>query len=293
LDLYYSAADKVVFYSQNGHVTVDQDFYINGDYQDFAFVAAGINSDVNLYGSIYTGGHILVSAGRDFYMDSNIYAGSMDAAAGRDINTTNANYSEGGVGVENRMELRAKRSINITDSSQLRVLSDNADAVMSLIAQGGNINLNTSSLEASNIEMTAMNGNGLNGDINILNSNLTAGNVLKAQTLGPDGRINIGGGNLSAGNIMKLYAEGANGGVYFTGNTTLSAGEVHIAGRTVQVNSGVAVSVPGTGTFNVYADQDKRNFNTDAFGTFSREPSLKEFNDANRPAFNAPNVPSE
>ncbi|MEZ0389169.1 MAG: FecR domain-containing protein [Verrucomicrobium sp.] len=260
--------DKVVFYSQEGEVRLEGGFSVKGDHQDFAFVAAGLQSDVTLLGSVSTHGDVLVSAGRDFSLRNQIKAKTVDAAAGRDIEViSGGDAPPGKIIAKQSVELRAGRSIKIGDSTTLKLICANEDAVMKLLAKGGNIDIGTefagpyatNKLSAPNIDIEAVNGNNLPGNINIYWSDINASNVLRARTVGPDGWITIGNSTLTGTNALKLYAEGARGGVKFIGNTTLNGNEVHIAGRTVQVLPYSNVYI-NSGNANVYADPSGRLF---------------------------------
>lgn len=289
--------EKVVFYSQNGGITVRDDFKVKGSYQDFAFVAAGLTSDVNLLGRVSTEGNVLISAGQDIVIANRLSANAVDAAAGRDLKVM-----EGGrVKASENVFLHAGRSINIADSTTLKLICANEDAVIQMLAKGGNINIGTETAEyyvgqtqisGPIVEIEAVNGNGLPGDINIFNSNINASNILRARTVGPDGWINIGNSTLSGTNALLLYAEGANGGIRFKTDTTLNGNNVHIAGRTVKVDQAATVYI-NSGNANVYADSDKRLYRVNGTGDSahgnisvnSGSGTLNQQNFEARPAF--------
>lgn len=274
---YYGELDKVVFYSQYGDVNLGYGFKVKGAHQDFAFVAAGVQSDVNLIGSVSTDGNVLVSAGQDVLIMDKVKGKVVDIAAGRDINLEfDGESNSGKIKAKDGLELRARRSIKISDTSSLKMICANEDAVMKLLAQGGNIDIGTegggyyrAQLSGPNIDIEAVDGNGLPGHINIHNADITAANVLRARTVGPDGWITIGNSNLTAETALKLYAEGDRGGVRFVANSSLTGDEVHIAGRTVEITGGVTVDV-NSNSANVYADEGKRLFRVNGTGDVNR-----------------------
>lgn len=171
------------------------------------------------------------------------------------------------------ISVRAKGSITITDSAQLRYLSTRLPQELSLVAEQGNVNVGTQGGAGATLQGVVTAIESQSGNIGIYNSTITA-SYLQVHTLAPNGNLTIGGSTLSAASGMKLYAEGSNGTVQFVGNTTLD-GPATIAGHTVQVDSGVTVNVKVPNSFNVYSDVE--HFNTTGYGNFSRNGTPLNF----------------
>ncbi|WP_075089542.1 FecR domain-containing protein [Verrucomicrobium spinosum] len=193
-DLSYNYdVEKVGFYSQDGSITVNEGFDVKGGNQDMAFVARGLASDVNLYGRVSTEGDVLVSAGQDINITYRLSGNFIDAAAGRDINISNGARVKATQGID----LRAKGSINVADTSTLKLICANEDAVVKLLSQGGNINIGDENeglpascraeIKGPIIDIEALAADEVNGQIRIFNSNVTASNILRARTMSPMG----------------------------------------------------------------------------------------------------------
>jgi len=271
--------DNLVLYSQDGNILIGPGFGIYGDYTNLTLVAASNTSDISIQSDVdlgfyywegegfQPGGNLTISAGRDliigtapvssvyYYYNQLLNGGEISAAAGRDITIKGTDVQS-----NTRTVMRAGRTINIDSSTTLRVLSDDPNALLQLVA-GQDVNIDGSqnyyeTLEARNIDIQAQNGNiTLNS---VTNSGAT--DVFKARALGTNGWITIGNSVLSANQIMKLYAEGNGGGVRFVSNSTLNGNSIHIAGRTVDLANESIVTVNGNAT--VYADSHLYNNTT-------------------------------
>lgn len=241
----------------------------------------------------YTSGDITVEGG--FTPAISLQDGSFFASAARDLNVSSFSFQEGistqtvssgvieaadvklsakrnvniGSGTtikaKNTMHVRAGASLNISDSAQLRRLS-NADPLdILLAAESGNVNINGLAGRPVTIDGYVVGIESAAGNININHANISA-DFLRARTLSPTGQLLIGNSTLSAAGGIKLYAEGSSGAVRFVGNSTLS-GPAILAGKTVQVDNGVVVNVIQPNSLNVHADN--HNYNNGSHGNFS------------------------
>jgi hypothetical protein len=163
--------------------------------------------------------------------------------SGRDVNVNNGVVRANG----KNLSMRSGRTINITNSSQLKALLDET-TLMQLVAQK-DINLDLAMLDSSGmIELQATTGN------ITMNQVTSCSDVFKATTLSPNGWITIGNSTIKAGTMLELYGGSGSGGVKFVANSTLDSPLVNIRGRTVEVVNGVIVEVP-KGNLNI-------NYNT-------------------------------
>lgn len=280
LNLWYSGLKSLVLFSNQGSISLEKWFAIYGGWVDISMVAAGPTSDVNLLGEVAIWGDLLVSAGQDVKIEHDVTAKNINIASGRDVNIkgkTQSGYGYGyGYGHGNKkitakenLTISAKRHINITNSSELKVLSNwwDHDALLRLESIGGDISVIQSSLEARNIEIEALQGN-----ITLDRSYINAGDVLKISALGPNGELRIGNSFLNGDQVVRLFAEGTNGRVYFVENSTIQGKYISIAGATVEIATGKVVTLkPGYNKVpNVYTDNPKFNDVGNAYGKFKR-----------------------
>ena len=293
LDISSTFLNDLLIYSQNGSVTLGQDFGISADGQNVSIATAGTNSDITIAGFIdIYGGSLLLSAGRDVYINGDrVGADVISIRAGRDVTVDGAvPYSEGYGTVQantGNLTISAKRHIHITNSAQLFALSQlPSDALLRLESSGGDITVdNRSRIEGTNVEIEAFAGN-----ISILDSTITATHALKARTLLPNGTLLISNSTLTAGqtsnigDLIRLYADGSNGKVLFQGNVTLNSDEVQIAGKTVQVDPGGTVTVSKNNA-HIFADQHNYNVGPGYGVIVSGSLSAYGFSDSRKPDF--------
>jgi hypothetical protein len=278
LNLWYSGLKSLVLFSNQGNIELEKWFAIYGGWVDLSLVAAGSTSDVNLLGEVAIWGDLLVSAGQDVKIEHDVAAKNINIASGRDVNIKGKTSSGYGYGyghgnkkitAKENLTISAKRHINITNSSELKVLSNwwDHDALLRLESIGGDISVIQSTLEARNIEIEAMQGN-----ITLDRSYINAGDVLKISALGPNGELRIGNSYLNGDQVVRLFAEGANGRVYFVDNSTIQGKYISIAGATVEIATGKVVTLkPGYNKIpNVYTDNPKFNDVGNAYGKFKR-----------------------
>ncbi len=249
LDLDSCASDHIdtlMLSSNKGSVVLKNPsgYAIKGNDQDL-FLTAGL--DVDIQGSILLESTATVLDARD--------GAELVAVAKRDVKVTNTNVEADSISLtaanvarldratvtanQGDLTIKGTKGVNITNSSQLRALMDNA--AMLIQAETGNITVTDSMLEATEgtIELTANTGN-----INLQNVSVTASDVFKAQALGTNGWITIGNSTINATSLIDLYAAGANGGVKFIGDSELNSPSVSIRGKTVEIASGVYVHIP-------------------------------------------------
>ena len=240
--------DTLLLYSNKGSVIIRNPTgdTIRGYNQDVIIVAASLSSDVIFEGSIFlnsfTGygsselAELAATAGRNIDVtDASLTADDISLRAGNTVNLDHAQLTSN----KGNIAIRGAKGINISNSSQLKTLVNNA--TMLLQAQTGNINISDSIFDAagSTIELTANTGN-----ITLNNLSVTASDVFKAQTLGPNGTITIGGTTINASTLIDLYAAGGNGLIKFIANSELNSPSVKLKANTVEVLTGVTVHVP-------------------------------------------------
>lgn len=306
-----SSVDSLVLTSHSGSILVD-DFSLVGTTQDVGFFALGSDSDVDVRGTDATArvsvpeGSWRAHAGRDVGLEgAGIEAGAVGVTAGRDVRLTNAVVESGAVAVEagrdvlvgsdavggatvaarDSIRIRAERHVTITNSSQLRRLTEVDNPGVLIESLNGDITLlDNASVDGDVVEMLAQRGN-----ISIVNAAIS-GREIGARVLDTGGTLVISNATLGRGanpaDLIRLYGEGA-GGVWFTGNTTLNGNQVDIAGRNVTIYPGSRVRLSNPGGTRVFADE--HNYNGPSSGKFTglddRQVDVRQGTFQGRPSY--------
>ena len=190
-----------------------------------------------------------------------IAAADVKLSAKRNLNVASGTTIQ----ATNTLHVRAGNTLTIGDSSQLRRLA-NADPLdIVLAAEMGDVEVNGLSGGSVVINGNKVGIESAGGNVNLNYASISA-DVLRARTLSSSGQLLIGNSTLTATSGMKLYAEGASGGVRFTANSTLN-GPAIIAGKTVQVDTGVAVTITTPNSLHIHADN--HNYNGGSHGNFT------------------------
>lgn len=252
-----SRIESLVFPSLAGSIHFDG-FNLTGTGQNVGFYADGPASDVKIDG-LYAGlislpqGNFEAAAGRDVSISkADVEATAVKASAGRDVNVESAKLAASG-----SIRIKAQRGVQITNSSQLRSLSqlDNPEVLIEALA--GNVEvLGGSSVQADVATMTSQ-----RGDVQLMNSTIAAREI-KARVFDSGGMLLISNAILGRGtdpsDLIRLYGEGS-GGVRFVGDTTLRGNNVQIAGTNVIIEPGSRVRLSNPGGTAVYADFHQYN----------------------------------
>ncbi len=232
-----SGIESLVFTSLTGSINFD-DFNLLGTSQDVGFHADGLVSDVNVSGAEITAATIKVSAGRDVNLGAPETGTTKLAASGS-------------------IHIKAKRGVKISNSSQLRSLSqlDNPEVLIEALA--GNVEV----IEGSSVETGVANMISQRGDVQLKNSTIAAREI-KARVFDSGGTLLISnsilGRGTNASDLIRLYGEGS-GGVRFVGDTTLKGNLVQIAGTSVTIDSGSRVRLSNPTGTTVYANSHLYN----------------------------------
>ena len=282
---------SLAFISLNGSVDFEE-FTLTGGGQRLLFQADGPESDVRLAAGEGTSisvpeGSVEVVAGRDIRVDGmeieadsaqltaardiRISSGRLKgrqvtANAGRDLSVGAATASPSLIQASESINLQAQQSLTISNTSQLRRLTEADPLQVSLAAANGTLTVEGgSSIDADTISMLSQ-----LGDVRIDGSTLSAREI-KARVLDGGGTLLLSNALLqrAGGNpadLIRLYGEGA-GGVRFVGDTTLRGTQVDIAGRTVTIDPGSRVRLSNPTGTTVYADA--HNFNNLVNGNFT------------------------
>lgn len=265
-----SNIDALALVSRDGPIFHDSTFSLRGDAQQVAYYAYGSDSDIEIYGNYtaslpsidFPNGSFNAHAGRDIYLgDAQISAGEVKMHADRDISIDY--YSR--IKAKTKLHLEALGNINIQNSSQLLALTTGDPLEVLIEAINGNVNIDSSFIEARSIEIMSR-----NGGIAINNSSIFA-DIIKAGVFSPAGELLIGN-NTVLGNpsipasLIKLYGEGS-AGVRFTGVTTINGHSVHIAGPSVTIDSGGQVKLSNAPGTTVYTNSP--NYNNGSHGNFT------------------------
>lgn len=269
-----ASVDALMISSRDGSIYMDSSFALvgSGGPQDVAFYAYGLNSDINIfsgyYGDTYRAsidfpeGTFKAYAGRDIHTDGAlVQAGTVKLEAQRDVNIDN--YSS--IRAKTLIQINAFGSIHVQNSSQLSKLVYTDTLAIMMKAINGNVELLDSNIDASSVEMISE-----RGGITLSGSTVLA-DVIKARVSGPGGELLISNSILgrdtpSANSLIKLYGEGA-AGVRFSGDNTLNAASVDIAGNSVTIDPSGKVRLSHPANTRVFSDA--YNFNNGTHGDFT------------------------
>ena len=156
--------------------------------------------------------------------------------------------------------LRAKQGVKISNSSQLRSLSELGNAQLLIDAVNGKVEvMQNSTLEADVVKLASH-----RSDISLMDSTISAGTI-KARVFDTGGTLLISnailGHGTDASDLIRLYGEGSQG-VRFVGDTTLQGNTVQIAGTTVSIDPGSQVQLSNPNGTTVYANSHLYNNGT-------------------------------
>ncbi|MGL5018320.1 MAG: FecR family protein [Luteolibacter sp.] len=228
--------------------------------------------------------NILMSAGVDLRIDKGerlAAAELMEASAGQDIQITasaleakDVDMSAGRnlkldrsarVAAADTITLRAKAAVTISNSSELRRLSQLDNPKLLIEAGDGNAEL----LAKASVDMDAVDISSRRGDVQIINSAIAAREI-KGRVFDSGGTLLLNNATLGRGansaDLIRLYGEGANG-VRFQGDTTLRGNVVQIAGQNVTIDSGARVRLSNPSGTTVFSNSHQ--FNNGSNGNFT------------------------
>jgi hypothetical protein len=256
-----SGIEAAVFASLSGSINF-MEFNLTGTGQDVGFYADGLESDVNIDGESASSislpqGNFEATAGRDVNVsNAQIEASSARLSAGRDVKLANATT----VAVSGSVHIKAQQGVKISNSSQLRNLSQLDNPQVLIEAMNGNVELTGN----SSVQADVSNMSSLRGDVQLMNSSIAAREI-KARVFDSGGTLLISdsilGRGIDASDLIRLYGEGS-GGVRFVGDTTLKGSIVQIAGSTVSIDPGSRVRLSNAVGTTVYADSHLYNNGT-------------------------------
>jgi hypothetical protein len=178
------------------------------------------------------------------------------ALAGRGI-TINSEITSTGGGIT----LQSLLGISISSTAQLQTLLDSMGNSGNIIILADNdTTLGVSgTVQATQAEVDIRH-NGATGITSLDNATIH-GDVVKISALGTNGVLNIGTGNvLNADTILKLYATGSNGTLNFLSNVTLSSPTNILAANTINISTGVVVTINSVNQAEVYTNHPNYNF---------------------------------
>jgi hypothetical protein len=277
-----SGLETLVFTSLEGFINFDR-FNMQGSGQDVLMFAEGLASDVNIIGAVqdrdfapdatfpdsdsawaYTSAIILpegnfeAGAGRDVNIaGAEIEAATIKATSGRDVNLGSAEAGAAKLAASSSIQIKAARGVKISNSSELRRLSQLDNPEILIEALDGSVEVaGNSTVDADVATMTTQ-----RGDVRLADSSIAA-RIIKARVFDSGGILlvsnSILGRGTNASDLIRLYGEGS-GGVRFVGDTTLNGSNVQIAGSTVSIDSGSRVRLSNPGGTTVFADSHLYN----------------------------------
>ena len=172
-----------------------------------------------------------------------------------------------------------RTGITIRNSSELAAIA----ASINVFSKGGRITITDSALKnAKAILVDAFDPDDAtaSGIVTIRNAQLAA-DAIRVRAFSPSGNaLIIDGSSFNAAQFIKLYAEGASK-LLFRNNVSLNTPIAVLAGKTVEVSAGGAVSISGQGR--IFTDNE--NFNKGAFGTIQAGGGLIKGSFGNRENF--------
>ncbi len=257
-----SRTRSLVFASLSGSINFDN-FNLIGSSQFVEFYANGLASDVTFSGfdtsliTLPSGGFESV-AGRDI----NVFGASIEAktiklSAGRNVGLGAPSGPTTRLTASESINLQAKQSIRISNSSELRALSQLGNAQILMDALNGNVEVEqNSTVEADVVSMASR-----RGDVSLMNSPISAREI-KARVFDTGGVLLISnailGRGTNASDLIRLYGEGSQG-VRFVGDTILRGDRVDIAGSSVSIDPGSQVRLSNPAGTSVFADSHLYN----------------------------------
>jgi hypothetical protein len=243
---------SAVFPSLTGSINFE-DFRLIGTNQYVGFFADGPDSDVNIRG-VETAlidlpkGDFEASAGRNVNVaGATVNASTIKMSAKGDVSLSSARLA-----ASKSIKLQAKNGVKISNSTQLRRLSEIDNPQIFIEAGNGNLEV----LENSRLEGDLVDLASLRGDVRITNSTIAAREI-KARVFDSGGTLILSntvlGNGTNPSDLIRLYGEGANG-VRFVGDTTLRGNKVEIAGRSVSIDKGSIVRLSNPRGTTIYSD---------------------------------------
>lgn len=263
------ALDVLVIASRDGGIE-QSSFSLKGSNQDFIFNAPSPGGDVVVRGfpaddailgpfaiQFPEGSFGVFAGGAATFTDGAVVQADNVAVESRKaIQVNRASMIQ----ARSAISLMAEQGVSITDSSQLRQLSETDPLDIRLASQQGGVTIDSSAVRGRNIDVTAG-----SGDINVRYATL-AGETVRGRVMGPDGRLILGGSVIDANQSIALHADGSNGQILFNGPVTLNSPQSVLAARQVTITEGVGVTVTQPGGLSVYTDRPE--FNQAGFGKF-------------------------
>ncbi|MGL4400673.1 MAG: FecR family protein [Luteolibacter sp.] len=193
-------------------------------------------------------------AGRDIDVSaSSIEAKNVEISAGRNLKLDRGTK----LAASDSLTLRAKGGVTITNSSELRRLSQLDQPRLLIEAGDGSADL----IDCSSVDMDAVDITSQRGDVRIMNSTIAAREI-KARVYDSGGTLLVSdavlGRGANAADLIRLYGEGANG-VRFQGDTTLRGNLVQIAGSKVSIDRGSRVRLSNPAGTTIFSDSHQYN----------------------------------
>lgn len=282
------ALDALVIASGEGGIEVSN-FSLSGTAQDVIFNAPSPMGDVVVRGlpgqdpsvgpfaiqfpegtfGVFAGGDVAITDG------AVVEAAEVAVETRKAIHVDSASQIRARTGIS----LMAETGVSITDSSQLRALSETNPLDIQIASTGGDVSVDASLIQGRDLNLRAD-----AGDVTVRNATL-AGETVRARALGPDGRLILGGSVIDANQSIALFAEGSNGQILFNGPVTLDSPESVLAAQRVTIAEGVGVTVTQPDGLSVFTDVPE--FNQAGFGAF-RDTSRTQIPVAPQPFSAAP-----
>ena len=169
---------------------------------------------------------------------------------------------------------------NVIMSGQTRIIARGPGARVDVLAPNGRINLDGSGQETTGIKIEATEvvrleaTGGVNPGMS-LNRVVLDGNQVIVQANGANTVLDIMNTDIYAGQSARLYADGPGSILRFGGYVRLSGDTVRLAGETVRVQPLGIVDATGVQTLGIHADQRQYNLNStlnENYGTIQTNP---------------------
>lgn len=277
----------LAFTSLSGSISFDG-FNLTGTSQNVTFFADGPTSDVNIGGSAASlislpTGNFEASAGRDIRVaGAAVEAKNIKLSSGGDIRVKGGSR----LAASDSISLQAKKGVKISNSSELRRLSQLDNPQLLIEAGSGSAEIvGCPSVDVDVVDVTSR-----QCDVRIMDSTLSARQI-KARVYDSGGTLLLSnailGRGTNASDLIRLYGEGSKG-VRFVGDTTLRGNVVQIAGSRVSIDPGSRVRLSNPAGTTVFSDSHRYNNGTNGnfTGTDNCHPAhVNQQSFGSRPAY--------
>jgi hypothetical protein len=258
----FGGMQQVALIALNGNITLSGISFAN--FGELLVYARGSGSSLTFDAPVSNLNRVELRAEGDMEINSPVTVNGavqdhrgFKALAGNNLEVNSTVTSMGG-----GITVQSLGGIAVTSSGQLQTLLDsmgNSSQIV-IIASGSDTAINVGGPVQADQAEVDIRQTGVAGQTTLNNATIH-GDVVKISALGTNGTLNIGSGNvLGADTILKLYATGSNGTLNFLSNVTLSSPTNILAANTINISTGVVVTINSVNKADVYTNHPNYNF---------------------------------